>query len=73
MPTGILRLSISPVIGWWLVAALALVLLGLLYLGPARSRTSGLRRGVLAGLRLLVILLLIFAMLRPTLVWTHIT
>lgn len=73
MPTGILRLSISPVMSGWLVAALAMVLLGLLYFGPARSRTSRPRRGVLAALRLLVILLLLFAMLRPTLVWTHIT
>jgi hypothetical protein len=73
LPTSIVRFSIAPIIGWWLVVPLVVVLLILLFLGPARDRTSRGRRTVLAILRLLVILLVIFAMLRPTLVWTKIT
>ncbi|HVA46517.1 MAG TPA: glutamine amidotransferase [Pirellulales bacterium] len=73
LPTNIVRLSIAPILGWWLVVPLAVVLLALLFFGPARDRTNRRRRAVLALLRLLVILLVIFAMLRPTLVWTKIT
>jgi uncharacterized membrane protein len=73
LPTSILRFSISPIVGWWLVVPLALVMLVLLFLGPDRDRASRGRRAVLTVLRLLVILLVIFGMLRPTLVWTKIT
>jgi hypothetical protein len=68
LPTSIVRFSIAPIVGWWLVVLVALVLLALLFVGPARDRTSRGRRTVLVVLRLLVILLLLFGMLRPTLV-----
>jgi len=65
------RFSLYPVGGdsYWLVAACAAVLLGLLWLGPAGGRASGRRRAGLIGLRLGVILLVLLAMLRPTLVY----
>lgn len=62
-----------PVVGWWLVVPLLLVLTALLFFGPSADRARRNRRSALFVLRLLVILLLAFAMLRPTLVWTKIT
>lgn len=52
---------------------LGCVLLGLLLFGPSRDRTSRGRRILLGLLRLLVIVLVLLAMLRPTLVWTKIS
>ena len=69
------RLSFYPVGGdnYLLVVAAALVLVGLLVLGPARGRTAGQRRRALLGIRVGVIVLVILAMLRPTLVYTRTT
>src|SRR5690349_10279712 len=64
------ELSFSPVGGPFTVAVCALTLLVLLVLGPLGSRTTPRRRGILIGLRLAVFLLVILAMLRPTLVYT---
>jgi uncharacterized membrane protein len=63
----------SPVGGYLLVALAAAVLLGLLALGPAQSRVSRRRRRGLVALRLAIVLLIVLAMLRPTLVWTTIS
>lgn len=65
------RLSFYPVGGgsYWLVVMAALVLVGLLWVGPASGRATGRRREVLVGLRLGVVLLVLVAMLRPTLVY----
>lgn len=53
----------------YLVVAAAAIALGLLLLvGPVRERTTRRRRAVLVGLRLAVIVLILLAMLRPTLV-----
>lgn len=73
LPSSIVRFSVTPVVGWWLVAALLLLLTGLLFVGPTPDRARRSRRAVLFVLRLLVILLVAFAMLRPTLVWTKTT
>ena len=53
-----------------LVGVCALVLLGLLMVGPGREKTSRGRRTTLAAIRLGVVVLVILAMLRPTLVYT---
>lgn len=53
-----------------LVAAVALALLALLLVGPGKSRVDRRRRRILTALRAASILALIFAMLRPTLVYT---
>ena len=68
-----LRLVLSPVGGYLLVALAAAVLLGLLALGPAQSRVSQRRRRGLVAIRLVIVLLIVLAMLRPTLVWTTIS
>ncbi len=68
-----LRLVFSPVGGYLLVALAAAVLLGLLALGPGRSRVSNGRRRALIAIRLAIVLLIVLAMLRPTLVWTTIS
>ena len=52
------------------VAACGLVLVLLLFMGPVFGRLTSRRRGVLVGLRLLVTMLVIVAMLRPTLIGT---
>ena len=64
-------LSFNPVGNHWLVLVLALGLLGLLVWGPLGSNTTGRRRAALVGLRLVVFLLVILSMLRPTLVYTE--
>lgn len=68
-----LRLILTPVGGYLLVAMLAAALLALLALGPASSRASPRRRRALVGVRLAIILLVVMAMLRPTLVRTTVT
>ncbi len=50
------------------VAGAALALLLLLGIGPAREKTTKGRRGVLLGIRLTIIVMIVLAMLRPTLV-----
>ncbi len=65
-------MSFTPVGSYYLVAILVAVLLALLMLGPARDKVSIGRRRVLIGLRVLVILLVLLAMLRPTIVHTEI-
>src|SRR5688500_1619557 len=71
------QLSFNPVgAGWFgdtFVFLLAAVLLGLMLLGPARTRTTPRRRLALMALRLGVVLLLLLTMLRPALVYTSIS
>ena len=67
-----IRLFFYPVAESYLVVIVAaVVLLALLGLGPARSKTSPRRRLTLSMIRLAIILLLLLAMLRPTLVYTE--
>jgi uncharacterized membrane protein len=67
------RLSLNPVFdSYLLVAVVALLLIGLAWWASA-GRIIGGRRAALVALRLGVILLLILAMLRPTLVYTRTT
>lgn len=70
------RLSFYPVGGdsYLLVLVAAVVLLALLTLiGPGRERVNRRRRLVLAGIRVVLILLALMALLRPTLVYTTTT
>ena len=55
-----------------LLVLVAIALVGLLCFGPAKSKTTPWRRRTLVGLRVLVIAVLLFAMLRPTLIRTEI-
>ncbi|MGD0382880.1 MAG: hypothetical protein ABSA77_05100 [Thermoguttaceae bacterium] len=67
------RLSFYPIAdSYLLVTAVAVALLALLALVPGKGRLSGWRRLSLAALRLGVIVLAIFAMLRPTLIYTEV-
>jgi hypothetical protein len=60
----------NPVGGYWLASAIAIVLMTLTLAGLPRRRISLGRRRVLVALRLAVIALAMFAMLRPALVHT---
>ena len=65
------RWSFYPVAdSYLLVSGAALVLLGLLTLGPSRAKTAGPRRRTLVAIRVVAVVLVILAMLRPTLVYT---
>ena len=70
-----LRLSLYPVGDdhYLVVVAVALALLALLWLGPGRSQLDRRKRRTLMAIRLAVIVLVIAAMLRPTLVYTKTT
>lgn len=65
-----MRLTLLPVGSYWIVALLAAVLLAALLVGPARSKTTGRQRWLLVGIRSLIVLMLLFGLLRPTLVYT---
>ncbi len=68
------NLSFYPVgNSYLLVGVAALVLLGLLIVGPGRGVLSGRKRLVLAALRAAAIMLVVLAMLRPTFVYTETT
>ena len=60
----------NPVGGYWLASGIAIVLLILTLAGIPRHRISLGKRRILVGLRLAVIALAMFAMLRPALVFT---
>lgn len=70
---NIVRLTVSPVGGMWVVALAVALLTALLWFGPSSSKLTPGRRRVLAALRLIVILLMMLAMLRPTIVRTKTT
>ena len=64
------HLSLYPVFdSYLLVAIVALVLVGLLWFGPSRQKLGRGRRVVLALLRVIVIVAVVLAMLRPTLIY----
>ncbi|MBL9123768.1 MAG: hypothetical protein JNG90_09060 [Planctomycetaceae bacterium] len=65
-----MRLTFLPAGGWIIVALVAAVLLAALFVGPARSKTTPRQRRILAGIRLGIVFLLLFGLLRPTLVYT---
>lgn len=66
------HLSTRPVLDeyYLTVGLIALALVGLLFLGPGRSRTTPGRRRALVALRLATIVLIVLVMLRPTVVYT---
>jgi uncharacterized membrane protein len=66
------RLSFYPVFdSYALVAVVALALAGLMLFGPSREKTGRWGRLAIALLRTIVILLVLAAMLRPTLIYTE--
>ncbi|NLE38444.1 MAG: hypothetical protein GX621_10510, partial [Pirellulaceae bacterium] len=66
------QLTLYPIAdNYLLVAVVSLLLFGLLALGPRGGAMSRRRRLVIAGLRLGAVLMLILAMLRPTIVRTE--
>jgi len=67
-----MSVSLSPVGGWSVVGLAAAILIAVWIWAPARLQTTSFRRRVLAGLRLLVVLLMVLALLRPTVVYTQI-
>ena len=66
------RLFFYPVFdSYLLVAAVALLLAGLMWFGPSREKMGRGHRVAIALLRAVVVALVLLAMLRPTLVYTH--
>ena len=66
------QLRIQPVAGWPVVIAVAVVLVGLLWVRPRHVRLAVYQWAALVALRLVVVLLTLLAMLRPTLVYTKV-
>jgi uncharacterized membrane protein len=66
-----LRLQIQPVASLPLVIAIAALLLGLLLVRPRHVRLAARQWAALIGLRLVVVMLTLLAMLRPALVYTR--
>jgi uncharacterized membrane protein len=66
-----LRLQIQPVGSLPVVIAIVLLLLGLLLVRPRHIRLAARQWAALVGLRLIVVMLTLLAMLRPALVYTR--
>lgn len=66
-----MRIGLAPVGGWWMFVALAAALVLLLLVRPERSRTTARQRAILVGLRAAAVLVMLFGLLRPTLVYTQ--
>lgn len=64
------RISLFPVGGYPLAMVLAIALLAVVLFVPLRNTIAGRRRKILIGLRLAVVLLVICALMRPTVVYT---
>jgi uncharacterized membrane protein len=64
------ELRLQPVMSWPLVVAVAFILVGLLWVQPRHVQLAARQWLALVGLRLLVVLLVLVAMLRPMLVYT---
>ncbi|MEN6558632.1 MAG: glutamine amidotransferase [Thermoguttaceae bacterium] len=66
------HLSLNPVFdSYLLVAVAAAALIGLLFVGPDRAKTTRWQRAVFVLIRAVVASLIVLAMLRPTLVYTQ--
>ncbi|MEX0611582.1 MAG: glutamine amidotransferase [Pirellulales bacterium] len=66
------ELRLAPVVSLPVVLGIAAILLGLLLVRPRHMQLAIRQWAVLIGLRLLVVLLTLFAMLRPTFVYTKV-
>jgi Putative glutamine amidotransferase len=66
------QLRFQPVVSYPLVLAIAIVLVGLLWVRPRHVQFGAGQWTALIGLRLLVVLLTMFAILRPTIVYTKV-
>ena len=66
------QLRLQPVAGWPVVIAVAVVLVGLLFVRPRHVRLAVYQWAALVALRLVVVLLTLLAMLRPTLIYTKV-
>src|SRR4051812_37264216 len=66
------EIRLQPVVSLALALAVTAVLLGLLLVRPRHVILSIWQWGALIGLRLVVVLLMLFAMLRPSLVYTKV-
>ena len=64
------ELRFQPVVSWPVVLGIAVVLIALLWVRPRHVQLGIGQWAALIGLRLLVVLLALFAMLRPTFVYT---
>jgi uncharacterized membrane protein len=66
------ELRMAPVAGWPVVIAVALVLVGLLFVRPRHVRLTPYQWSALVALRSAVVVLTLLAMLRPTLIYTKV-
>jgi hypothetical protein len=67
-----LQIRLQPVAGWPMVIAVAVVLISLLIVRPQHVRLAARQWAALVAVRFAVVLLTLFAMLRPTLVYTKV-
>jgi uncharacterized membrane protein len=63
--------SVDPVGGWWFMLVMTVVLAFALSVGPRKDKLTPRRRTILFALRTITAVLLMIAMLRPTLVTTE--
>ena len=67
-----MEIRFQPVVSMTVVVLVTAVLLGLLAIRPRHVRLLRRQWAALIGLRLLVVLLMLFALLRPSLVYTKV-